>query len=146
MANDSFDAAGLQPGAAEWTLTPDQGITLDGAYRSPNHGGDVSKTDARSPYPSQEPRDAAPYDPDLQAIVNAYNAGAMPTHGADMKNTSAAGPGQDWYNRGLEVPADVNTGQDGNTQTVPDSSAATTAYPAQGYYLGTLDGPAAGRM
>lgn len=87
---DSFDTAGgLMPGPAEWTLTPDQGVTLDGAYRSPNFGGDTSKVDARSPYPSQEPRDAAPYDPDLQAIANSFNASPV-AHGADMGRSTPA--------------------------------------------------------
>jgi len=84
---DQFDQSGLVGGSAEWTLTPDQGVTLDGGYRSPNFGADTSKTDS---YPSQEPRDAADYDPDLQAIVNAYNAHPV-AHGADMSRTSASG-------------------------------------------------------
>lgn len=87
MANstDNLDASGLMPGSAPWDLTPDQGVRADNC--TPRYGADIRCTTA---YPSQEPQSAAPYDPDLQAIANSFNAGAKPAHGADMRNYTRA--------------------------------------------------------
>lgn len=52
--SDTFDSSGLQPGSAEWTLTPDMGCEAPGWPQvAPTFGGDVRSTQQR---PSQEPR------------------------------------------------------------------------------------------
>ena len=84
--NDTIDNVGLAPGSAPWQLPGNQGITLNGVYRSPNFGGDITKTTA---YPSQEPTQWPTYDPDLQAIANSFNTSPV-QGGNDMRRSRPA--------------------------------------------------------
>ena len=89
---DIIDGAGLCPGAAQWQLPPDQGISLnDIGWRHPTFGGDAENTTA---YPSQEPQASAPWPHGIEALVASRNANPI-AHGAESRNVPAEGAAPD---------------------------------------------------
>jgi hypothetical protein len=82
-------------------------------------------------------------------LIDEFNSDPV-TAGNDMRRSQKAEGTAQAVGYGTCIGSsdnyDIHAALHGHTQPIPGGSADTTAYQPQGYFLGVLDGPAAGRM